>query len=229
MNKRQQFTNDTKLLVTLTLYCEQYPEHTDLCGISQTVYRSVVFPQERQQTQGFHPDQNHTEQPAYKHKTPLLRLHPKMVTFASSSNTNMADSPLFEWKNNKVLIQSKNSKGNKTLMEKTDIFNINTSSSYVSVALCDCDHLSIIGYGTKKLQLEVKSSWINTKQPPQTAGQVLKSTNTQSQISEILENIENNDLSKCFMVLTSLCMCIYVFGSVCLSYTVCKVDIQLAC
>jgi len=29
----------------------------------------------------------------------------------------MADSPLFEWKNNKVLVQPKNSKGNKTLKE----------------------------------------------------------------------------------------------------------------
>lgn len=36
-----------------------------------------------------------------------------------------------------------------------------------------CWYLSVVGYGTEELELEVKSSWIFVEQPPQTAGQVL--------------------------------------------------------
>lgn len=44
--------------------------------------------------------------------------------------------------------------------------------------LCYCAHLSIIGYSTKELQLEVKPPWICIEQPPQAAGQVLEEKNS---------------------------------------------------
>lgn len=44
----------------------------------------------------------------------------------------MADPPLFEWKNNQVLVQPKNSKRNKTLMEKRHILHFYSNSSHVS-------------------------------------------------------------------------------------------------
>lgn len=72
-----------------------------------------------------------------------------------------------------MFVQPKNPKGYQTLKKKKRLFVILTVQ-VSSCEVCDCAHLTIIGYSTKELKLQVKATRISTEQPPQTAGNVLK-------------------------------------------------------